>query len=300
MRIVIGGASGMIGTALQQELRARGDEAIALVRRPARRPEERTWSPGERSLDPEHLAGADAVVNLSGASLSKLPWTRAYREEILNSRVDATATLTSALRTLAEAGDAVPTFVSGSAVGIYGDRPGETLDERSVRGDGFLADVVDRWEREARSAPAATRLALIRTGIVMGDGGAGRVLRRIARVGLAGPIGPGTQHWPWVSLRDEVAAIIHLIDGDREGVVNAVGPEPATAADIVRAVAGAAHRPYWAPLPAPIVSGVLGTGGREMLLSDQRTRPAVLESTGFEFKHHTIEAAIRSEWAPRA
>lgn len=298
MRIVIGGASGMIGTALQHELLARGDEVVTLVRRPARRPEERSWDPAERTLDPDYLAGADAVVNLSGASLSRLPWTRAHRQEILDSRVDATATVTAALRTLAEAGDAVPTLVSGSAVGFYGDRPGEVLDERSARGSGFLADVVDRWEREARSAPAATRVALIRTGIVIGDGGAGRVLRRIARLGVAGPIGPGTQHWPWVSLRDEVDAIVHLIDGDREGVVNAVGPEPATAADIVRAVARETRRPYWAPLPAPVVSGLLGTGGREMLLADQRARPAALEAAGFAFRHRTVDEAIRAELVP--
>lgn len=299
MRIVIGGASGMIGTALQHELRSRGDEVVELVRRPAQRPEERSWNPGAGELDPDHLAGADAVVNLSGASLARLPWTSAHRRAILDSRIGATTTITGALRTLADAGDPVPALVSGSAVGIYGDRPGETLDERSARGSGFLADVTDRWEREARTAPSATRVALVRTGIVLGDGGAGRVLKRIARLGVAGPIGPATQHWPWVSLRDEIGAIVHLIDGDREGVVNAVGPEPATAGEILQAVARYAHRPYWAPLPAPAVSALLGIGGREMLLADQRARPAALESEGYEFRHRTVDEAIRAELVRR-
>lgn len=294
MRIVISGGSGTIGTALRQRLIAQGDTVIQLVRRPATSGAEAHWDPAAGALSPDVLRGADAVVNLSGATLSRLPWTPSYRRTILQSRRSATATIVGALRRLAAAGEPVPDLVSGSAVGFYGNRPSVELDETAARGKGFLAEVVDQWEHEALQAADVTRVVLARTGLVIGDGGAGRVLRRIAWFGLAGPIGNGRQHWPWVSLRDEVAALDHLLRSDLTGPVNLVGPTPATAGAVMRELARQLRRPYWAPLPAPLITMVLRDAARDLLLADQRVVPTRLQRDGFEFADRTIADAIRS------
>lgn len=297
MKIVIGGASGMIGTALREALVREGHEVNRLVRRAPAAPNEVRWDPAAGSLLPESLSGVDAVINLSGATLSRLPWTPSYRHTILKSRVTATATIVGALHTLAHRGEPVPALLSASAVGVYGSRPGVELDERAGQGSGFLADVVARWEAEAMKATDVTRVTLVRTGLVLGNGGAGAILRRLARLGIAGPIGNGRQHWPWVSLRDEIAAWQHLLLSDFSGPVNVVGPHPATASDVVRELAHQLHRPYWAPAPAFALRAVLRDAADDLLLADQRVVPTVLERSGFEFRDATAAQAIRSELA---
>jgi hypothetical protein len=250
------------------------------------------WDPSTSTLDPDALVGADAVVNLSGASISKLPWTSRHRAEILASRVSATNAIVSALHARAAAGDPVPVLVSGSAVGFYGDRPDEELSEESAPGGGFLADVVRAWEAAALTAPDETRVALARTGVVIGPEGATAPIRLLAKLGLAGPLGSGRQHWPWISLRDEVAALVHLIDHPIRGPVNLVGPTLASAADVVRAIARQERRPYWFPAPAFAISAALGDAGRDLLLADQRVRPQRLEESGFGFAHRRLEDAV--------
>ncbi|MCS0500055.1 TIGR01777 family oxidoreductase [Protaetiibacter mangrovi] len=292
MRVVVGGASGMIGRALVARLRERGDRVVVLVRRTPEGADEIRWDPARGHLDPAALADADAVVNLSGASLSKLPWTRRWRGEILSSRVQATTALVGALHARAAAGSPVPVFVSGSAVGVYGDRPDEELTEASAPGGGFLAEVVRTWEATALGAPDGTRVALARTGLVVGPDGATAPLRALARFGLAGPLGSGRQHWPWISLDDEADALVHLLDADIRGAVNLVGPQSATAADVIRAVAADAGRPYWLPAPSVAIATLLGDAGRELLLSDQLVRPTVLADTGFAFRHPSVEQAV--------
>lgn len=282
----------MIGGALVAELRARGDEVVRLVRREPSDADEVRWDPATGYLDPDALAGADAVVNLSGASLSKLPWTKAYRREILSSRVTATTAIVGALHELARRGTPVPVLVSGSAVGVYGTRPGELLTEDSAPGGGYLAEVVRTWEATAATAPAETRVVFARTGLVVGPEGATAPLRLMARFGLAGPLGGGRQHWPWVALEDEVAALVHLIDSPLAGPVNIVGPEPATAGDVFRAVAAHEHRPYWLPAPSFAISAALGAAGRELLLADQRIAPTALASDGFAFLYRTVDEAV--------
>jgi uncharacterized protein (TIGR01777 family) len=188
----------------------------------------------------------------------------------------------------------VGVLVSGSAVGVYGTRPGEELTEESAPGGGFLAEVVRSWEAAALAAPATTRVALARTGLVVGPEGATAPLRLLARLGLAGPIAGGRQHWPWISLEDEVRALVHLIDAELRGPVNLAGPEPADAARVIRAVAEDAHRPYWLPAPGFAVSAALGEGGRELLLADQLVRPMALAASGFTFTHPTVEEAVRA------
>ncbi|WP_431277574.1 NAD-dependent epimerase/dehydratase family protein [Leifsonia poae] len=169
MRVLIGGASGMIGSELTAQLEAAGHEVLKLVRRQPRAAGEYHWAPAARMIDFTLMDRADAVVNLSGATLSRLPWTKSYQRQILSSRLDATHTLTDAMRMAAHP----PTvFVSGSAVGFYGDRPGQKLTESSIKGSGFLSDLVESWETAAHLAPEKTRVATVRSGLVVGRGGA--------------------------------------------------------------------------------------------------------------------------------
>lgn len=295
MRIVIGGASGMIGRSLTRHLESRGDEVVRLVRRAPTSSAEVRWDPGAGELDASVLAGADAVVNLSGASLSRLPWTRRYRRTIIESRLTATRTLVRALHALVDRGEPSPALVSGSATGFYGDRPGERLDETSPAGHGFLASVVTAWEAAASEAPRATRVVLARTGVVLGRSGALAPLRLMTAFGFAGPIDGGRQHWPWIALADEIAALTHLIDSpELRGPVNLVAPSPATAADVVRALSDRMRRPYWAPLPLGVL---MGTAGRELLDFDQEVHPAVLQASGFTFREAKLDQAIASALA---
>jgi uncharacterized protein (TIGR01777 family) len=290
VRVLIAGASGMIGTELTRQLMQAGHEVWRLVRREPRAEYEFNWAPAVRMLDVTLMERADAVVNLSGASLSRLPWTPGYKREILASRLDATHTLTDAMRM---ATHAPRVFVSGSAVGFYGDRPGQKLTETSIRGTGFLADVVESWESAAHLAPEKTRVVTARTGVVVGRGGAMKPLLPMAKLGLAGPIGTGGQYWPWVSLHDEAAAIVHLLSSSLAGPVNVVGPTPATADAVLRALASATHRPYWLPLPEKVVTLALQDAGRELLLSSLQVIPEKLLADGFEFRDRTVPDAMR-------
>jgi len=288
-RIVISGASGLIGSALADSLRADGVEVTTLVRRAPLSEEEAQWEPGESPLDPEVLAGAEAVVALGGASVGRLPWTRGYRRELIDSRLQATRTLTTALRALRA--DA-PALVSASAVGYYGSAPGEVLTEYSAAGETFLADLTVRWEAEARRAEDHTRVALLRTAPVIHRRGVLKPLVQLTRFGVSGPLGRGTQVWPWISLDDEVAAIRHVIDAKVAGPVNLTGPTPASANDIGRALAARMHRPFWLPVPSWALRFALGDAAESLLLPDADVRPQVLERTGFRFTHRTAAEAV--------
>ena len=291
-RIVISGASGLIGGALASSLRADGIDVLTLVRRPPRDATESQWAPGERELDPDVIAGAEAVIALGGASVGRLPWTPRYKEELVDSRLKSTRTLTTALRALRQ--DA-PALISASAVGYYDSAPGEQLTEDSPAGDTFLAELCVQWEAEARRAEDQTRVTLLRTAPVIHRQGVLKPLIQLTRFGVAGPIGRGTQIWPWMSLEDEVRAIRHIIDQKIAGPVNLTGPAPATANDIGRALAREMHRPFWIPAPAFALRLVLSAAATDSLLvSDADVRPAVLEKTGFVFTHPTAAEAVAS------
>lgn len=289
MSVVISGASGLIGSALAASLRADGIAVTRLVRRPAAGPEERTWSPGEQRLDPDVLRGADAVVALGGASVGRLPWTPSYRRTLLSSRLQPTRTLADALRAL---GPEAPAFVSASAVGYYGSAPGAVLDETSPAGDTVLARLCVAWEDEARRAGDEVRVSLLRTAPVIHRRGVLKPLIGLTRLGVAGPLGRGTQLWPWISLDDEVRAIRHVIDRRIAGPVNLTGPVPATADDTGRALAERLHRPFWLPAPAFALRLALGAAADSLLLSDADVRPAVLDRTGFRFTSTTVQEAV--------
>jgi uncharacterized protein len=297
MRVLLAGASGMIGVELRHQLAAAGHDVERLVRRQARTAHEHSWSPSAGIIDTGVIDAVDAVINLSGAPLTRLPWTSRYTRELRSSRVQAT-------RTLAEAMDRAATppsvFLSGSAVGYYGNRPGEDLTEASSIGTGLLPSITDDWERTAHLAPTATRVVTLRTGIVVGRGGAFTPLSLLTRFGLGARIGSGQQRWPWISLRDEAAAIIHLLDSTITGPVNLVGPTPATADAITRRLATAMRRPRWFSVPEKLLHLGLGTAADELLLSSQRVIPEKLLNDGFRFEHPTVEDAIRAVWPARA
>lgn len=298
MRVLIAGASGFIGTALVERLTADGHEVVRLVRRRAQGQEEASWSPAAGIIDFTVMDRVDAVVNLSGASLAHLPWTKSYRGEIVDSRITATRTLADAMR---KARRPPAVFLSASAVGYYGDRPGELLTEYSSAGPGFLAEVVGRWEGAARLAPDETRTVAFRTGIVVGHGGAMQRVGTITRFGLSGRLGTGGQHWPWIALDDEIAAITHLLDSKVSGPVNLAGPTPATADRVMNAMAERMHRPYTFTVPERMLELALGRAADELLLSSQKVRPQRLIDDGFRFEHVTVETALDAMLsAPRA
>ncbi|MGR0220476.1 TIGR01777 family oxidoreductase [Agromyces sp. ZXT2-6] len=290
MRILVAGASGFIGTAVTARLTDAGHEVVRLVRRQATADDEVAWSPASGIIDFTVMDRVDAVLNLSGASLARLPWTRRWEQEILESRVAATRTLAEAMQK-AKAPPRI--FLSGSAVGIYGDRPGEHLTDHSSAGDGFLAHVVRRWEEAAtKLAPRETRTVLLRTGIIIGRGGAMQRVRALTALGVSGRLGTGGQHWPWISIDDEVGAIVHLLDSRLSGPVNLVGPTPATADRIMSALAERMHRPYGLPVPEKLLEFGLGRAADDLLLSSQKVRPQRLIDDGYRFRHVTVESAI--------
>jgi hypothetical protein len=289
MRILISGASGFIGTELVRQLEAAGHTIVRLVRAQPKNANESHWSPASRMIDYGILDDIDAVINLSGASTGRLPWTRSYRSLILDSRVSATQTLAQAMG-MAKRPPSV--FLSGSAVGYYGDQPAARLTEQSPRGTGFFPDVVEAWESAARVAPEKTRVVTFRTGVVVGRGGAFTPLVPLTRAGLGTRFGTGGQHWPWISLYDEAAAIRHLLDSKIDGVVNLAGPTPATSDRITHYLARRLHRWYPLAVPEGVIRGLLGDAGQDLLLSSQKVIPERLIADGFVFRDERVEQAI--------
>lgn len=288
--VVVSGASGLIGTALTESLRADGVRVTHLVRRPPRGPDEVEWLTTPDPLDPGVLEGADAVVGLNGASIGRFPWTNRYRSTLLWSRVTPTRALARALRDL---GDGAPAFLSASAVGYYGSRPGDRITEATGRGESFLADVCGEWEAAARAAGEDTRVVLLRTAPIVDRRAFLKPLIPLTKAGLSGPVGRGTQVWPWISLVDEVAAIRFLLAADVAGPVNLSGPTRATANDIGFALAQRLHRPFALRAPVWGLKLVLGEDATEALLTnDQEVVPEVLDRAGFRFQVPTAEDAI--------
>jgi uncharacterized protein len=297
LTVLIAGGTGFIGSALTDELIASGHSVHTLTRSAEAAeayPTMHLWNPGVDPLDLDDLAQRigspiDAVVNLAGYSISKIPWTRSRKAQILNSRLIATSTITEAMD---RANEVPPVLVNGSAVGFYGTRGDEELTESSPAGQGFLVNVAQAWETAARTAPAGVRVAMIRTGLVIGREGALAPLRLLTSLFAAGPLAGGRDWWPWISLRDEARAIVHVIENDISGPVNLVAPSPATSGTVIHSLATLMHRPYWLPAPGFAISLILGQAGRELLLSSQKVVPTVLQDTGFVFTDPTIGQAL--------
>ena len=297
-RIVVAGASGLIGSALVDSLRADGIRVTTLVRRPAEAVDEVQWLTDAAPLDPAVLDGADAVVGLNGATIGRFPWTRGYKSTLLWSRITPTRAIARAVR---ELGQGAPAFVSASAVGYYGSAPGALLTEASPRGETFLADLSGEWESAALGAGDHARVALLRTAPIVHPQGVLKPLMLLTRFGVSGPIGRGTQKWPWISLEDEVRGIRHVIDTQIAGPVNLTGPTPASANDLGFALAMRMNRPFVLRAPVWAVRLVLGADATEALLTtDAAAVPRVLEASGFTFRHATVEQAVDAAVPPPA
>jgi uncharacterized protein (TIGR01777 family) len=292
--VVVAGASGLIGRALVPLLEARGHTVIRLVRREPG-VGERRWDPSAGVLDHAVLAGAEAVINLAGAGIGDRRWTDRYKQELVESR---TVTAGLLAETISEIGDARPrVFVSASAVGYYGDRGDERLDEQSPAGSGFLADLCEQWEAATRpAAEAGTRVAMLRTGIVLaGRGGALGKQLLLFKLGLGATLGSGRQWLSWISLDDHVAAVCHVLDHDIAGPVNLTAPAPVTNDEFTRTLASVLHRPAFLRVPAAAPRLLLGREFADhLLLFSQRVEPRVLSATGFGFRHQTLEHALRA------
>jgi len=291
MRVAITGSSGLIGTALREALQARGDEPVRIVRSNPKS-NEILWDIDEGTIDAEGLEAIDAVVHLAGEGIGEAKWSPEQKKKILESRTLGTALLAD---TLAGLKTKPSVFVSGSAMGIYGDRGSEELREQSERGTGFLADVVAAWEAASQPAiDAGIRTAFIRTGVVLSkEGGALKEQLPFFKMGIGGKIGDGSQYWSWISITDQVNAILHIIDGDLAGPVNLTAPNPSTNAEFTTALGKALGRPTFLPTPKFAVELRLGKEAAKGLLYDSaRVLPAALLDSGFEFEHPTLDEAL--------
>jgi uncharacterized protein len=296
MKVVVTGASGLVGSALVPVLESAGYEVIKLVRRRTNRPNEREWDPfGEP--DPSVVDGADAVVHLAAETI-KGWWTRHKKERILESRVRGTEMIA---KSIAAAQPKPRVFVSASGIGYYGHRKDEILTEESTPGRGFLADLAKYWERAARPAEqAGVRTVLLRTGVVLsGHGGALQAMLPSFRMGMGGPVSSGKQYWPWITLDDMVRIIQFAIENDSlSGPVNVCAPQQTTNREFTRALAKVLHRPAWFPLPSVVVTLVLGEMGQEALLTSTRADPQKLKAVGFSYRHPEIQEALASVLKP--
>lgn len=294
MRIVISGASGLIGSALASSLRSQGHTVVTLVRRPASGRNELTWDPAAGTLDPAALDGVDAVVNLSGAGIGDKRWNDAYKRELRDSRLHTTGLLA---RTIAASSQRPSVFLSGSAIGWYGPRGDEELTESSSTGDSFLAELCREWEAAAAPASeAGVRTALLRTGIVLTPaGGALKKQLPLFKLALGGSFGNGRQWQSWISIDDEVGAITHLLTADVEGPVNLTAPNPVTNKEFTKTLGKVLGRPTVLPIPSFGPKLLLGGELADALLfTGQRVLPAKLTSSGYAFAHPTLEVALRA------
>ena len=290
MRVLISGASGLIGTELVQQLRELGHEPLRLVRRPARSSDEVEWNPSKSQLSVELISTVDAVVNLAGATTGRIPWTSKYKKELIASRLDSTRTIVNAIK---QAEKKPKVLVSGSASGFYGDCANEELSENAPKGTGFLSDLAAQWEQVALEASVDTRVVLVRTTMVMSRklGALGRLLP-LLRLGIGGKLGSGKQWWAWISLPDEARAIIHLIQNEAtSGAYNLTAPQPATCGQIIQELARQLHRPAFVGVPTFALKLVLGEAAVELLLCSQKMTADRLLETGFRFEHPTLESA---------
>ena len=292
-RIVITGGTGFLGSALSASLSERGDEVVVLTRGSGTD----QWDPAAGKLDPALLAGADAVVNFSGAGIGDKRWTEERKRLILDSRVQSTGLLAT---TMAEMATPPDVFVSASAVGYYGDTGDVIADENSPPGDDFQAGVCVAWEHAAQpAADAGVRVVHPRIGIVLadGEGGLGR-MAPLFKLGVGGRLGDGSQWWSWITLRDEVRALEFLIDGNLAGPVNVAAPNPVTNADLTKAIGHALGRPTIVPVPKFALDIRLG---KELAASlgygSVRVAPAKLLAAGFTWTSETIDVALAEVFA---
>ena len=300
MIVAVTGSSGLIGSALTDAIQERGSKVKRVVRRDARSADEISWLPDRGQIDAKGFEGVDAVVNLAGENLFQR-WTDPVKRRIRESRVSGTSLLARTLSSL-PISNRPSVLLSGSAVGIYGSRGDETLDEASAAGSGFLASVCKDWESATRpAADAGIRVVMLRTGIVLSNrGGALAKFLLPFRLGIGGRLGTGAQWMSWIARHDAVEAMLWLLGDDRtSGPVNVTAPNPVDNAEFTRALAHVLGRPAVLPVPRLIIELALGELADAAILASQRVRPARLLESGFGFNYPTLEGAIRAELETR-
>jgi uncharacterized protein len=293
MQVAISGASGLIGSALAPFLTTGGHQVRKIVRGQAKSADDISWDPSAGKIDAARLAGCEAIINLAGEGIASRRWTAAQKEKIRTSRVESTTLLA---RALAGLNPRPRVFVCASAIGFYGDRGDEALDEASRPGAGFLPEVCQQWEAATEPASdAGIRVVRVRFGIVLSPaGGALAKMLPPFRLGAGGRLGDGRQWMSWIALDDIVGAIHHLVMQDHPtGAVNAVAPHPATNLEFTKTLGRVLHRPTIFPMPAPIVRGVFGEMGDALLLASARVHPARLLESGYAFRYPELEPALR-------
>ncbi len=293
MRVLVSGASGLIGKALTATLVGRGDRVIRLVRRPPVGLDEVAWDPKQGSFDRSCAEGADAVVHLAGEGVGSGRWSAKRKAEIRSSRVDGTRLLAEGLSRL----ETPPrVLVVASAVGFYGSGGDQEKTEKSPPGGGFLSEVCQAWEAAAELAVASgIRVVQLRLGLVLSaTGGALSQMLTPFRLGLGGRLGDGRQWTSWTTIDDVVRIVEEALDDHRlRGPVNAVSPEPVTNADFTRTLARVLRRPALLPVPSFALRLAFGEMADELLLSGSRVVPKVLEEAGFQFAYPELEGALR-------
>jgi uncharacterized protein len=298
MKIVVAGGSGFIGEPLVQRLIARGDDAVVLTRDPAGVKAGRAvqWDAQSQGAWSAEVASADAVINLAGENVGEGRWTEARKRRLIDSRLNATRALVEAMRRAPRP----RTLINASAVGFYGDRNDEELDESSSRGGGFLAQLVERWEAAAREAEPQTRLVLLRLGVVLGKGGGALQKMMLPyRFGAGGPVGSGQQWMSWIAHEDALRMIEWALDHQAvRGVYNATAPRPVRNRDFARALGRALSRPAFMPAPAFALKAMFGQMAEEVLLAGQRVLPGKAEREGFTFEAPGVDTALERALRP--
>jgi uncharacterized protein (TIGR01777 family) len=293
MKILITGATGLIGKALRESFREKGYDMLLASRHEPNSADEVKWSVEEGFADPSKLEGIDAVAHLAGESVNGLRWTDEKKKAIRDSRVLGTRNVVDAISKLK---NKPKVLVAASAVGFYGERADEEVTESSAAGDTFLADVSKQWEGEARRAEdAGIRTVLLRTGIVLSkDGGALGTMLLPFKLGVGGVVGDGKQWMSWISLDDHIRVINYVIENDNiRGAVNSVTPRPVTNQEFTKAMGEVLYRPTFLPLPEFVVSMALGEMGDELLLTSTKVMPKRLEDAGFQFEYPELIPALK-------
>jgi len=285
-RVAVTGVTGLIGTALVAQLKSDGYQVQKLVRRPVRTADEVFWDPIKGEVDTNSLEGVDAVFHLAGVSVGGKRWSAAYRSEILNSRLLGTTTIATACEQLKPS-----VFISASAIGHYGETGNRAVTEADGGGGDFLSIVCREWEAAASLAPSVRTIKL-RTGIVLDPtGGALGQMLPIFKFGVGGKLGSGKQWWSWITLHDQIRAMIFLLNSKIDGPVNLTAPNPVTNQEFTAALAHAMKRPAFFPAPAFALRAVLG-GFSSELLGSKRVIPKVLTDAKFEFDYPFVASAL--------
>ena len=285
-KVAVTGSSGLIGAALVAQLQSDGYKVLKLVRRPPRAADEISWDPNKGEIDLKSLEGVDAVFHLAGAGVGDKRWSAKYRSQILNSRLLGTTTIANACEQLQP-----EVFVSASAIGYYGETGNREVVEVDRGGDDFLSIVCREWELVANLAPSVRTIKL-RTGLVLDPtGGAlGRMIP-LFKFGIGGKLGSGKQWWSWITLHDQVRAMIFLMQSKIEGAVNITTPNPVTNKEFTAALAHALKRPAFFPAPAFALRAVLG-GFSSEVLGSKKVMPKVLMDNGFDFEYPFVSNAL--------